>query len=319
MVAESQAALLLKPNARVVDATFGLGGHASAFLNILGQDGRLLGLDRDERALSLATTKFINEPRVQLCKARFSEIAEQVAAHAAFFGADALDAIFFDLGVSSLQLDDTERGFSFQRDAALDLRMSRDERVPSAADVVNTMDEEALANVIYQYGEEHASRRVARAIVEARQRARIARTLELAEIVKKAVPYSRADAGRIHPATRTFQALRIYVNGELDELNVGLDAALELLAPGGRLAVLSYHSLEDRIVKLKFRDAETRGFAILTKKPLVPGDSEIAENPRSRSARLRAIERPAVARPVSKNKYAHLAISRDDRGEELKS
>lgn len=307
MVAESCEWLSLAPGARVIDATFGLGGHTSAFLQKIGANGRVLGLDRDPQALSLAREKFKNEPRVRIHAARFSQIAEAVEENLQFLGAPRVDAVFFDFGVSSLQLDDASRGFSFQRDGLLDLRMSQSEHTRTAADIVNSMPVEELANILYEYGEERASRRVARAIADARNRARITHTLQLAEIVKNAVPFSKADAGRIHPATRTFQALRIVVNGELDEIETGLAAALRLLAPGGRVVALSYHSMEDRIVKLQFREAASGSFNILTKKPVEPGDAEIAENPRSRSARLRAIERLASGAAKSRNKYSQFS------------
>lgn len=303
MVAESIEWLNLQIGDAVLDLTFGLGGHTRAFLTKIGDAGRVVGLDRDERALEISKGYFTNEPRVRLCKARFSQIMEVAGSEAEFLGARRR-AIFMDLGVSSMQLDDASRGFSFQNDGKLDLRMSPDEKTPTAAEIVNSRSEEDLADMIYQFGEERASRRVARAIVEARRRSKITTTLQLAEIVRKAVPFSKADAGRIHPATRTFQALRIVVNREMEELEAALDAALELLTPGGRLAVLSYHSIEDRIVKLKFKEAEEGDYCILTKKPVPPGDAEVNENPRSRSAKLRAIERAAGPVVKTKNKYS---------------
>ncbi|HKE00034.1 MAG TPA: 16S rRNA (cytosine(1402)-N(4))-methyltransferase RsmH [Planctomycetota bacterium] len=274
----------------IVDATVGAGGHAALLLERLGPDGRVLGLDRDERALELAQERIGGDARATLRRSRLRDLATTLDA-AGWTGAD---GILLDLGVSSMQLDDAGRGFSFAHEGPLDLRMSPAEGGPTAADLVNRLPEKQLADVLYELGEERASRRVARAIVDARRRARIERTTELAEIVRRAVPFSRADARRIHPATRTFQALRIAVNGELEELELGLDQALARLRPGGRIAVLAYHSLEDRIVKTRLRRAQEEGFRLVTRRPLRPDDVEVAENPRARSARLRVAEKEAA-------------------------
>jgi 16S rRNA (cytosine1402-N4)-methyltransferase len=199
--------------------------------------------------------------------------------------------VLLDLGVSSLQLDDAERGFSFQREGPLDMRMDRSGG-PTAADLVNTLRERELADLIYRFGEERASRRVARAIVWARERTRLRTTTELAAVVRRAVPRSRARG--IDPATRTFQALRIAVNEELRGLGECLQGVAERLAEGGRLAVIAFHSLEDREVKQAFRALAARGFRLLTRKPVRPTAAEEARNPRARSARLRAVERAAA-------------------------
>jgi 16S rRNA (cytosine1402-N4)-methyltransferase len=295
LAAELVELLALREGARIADLTVGAGGHAAAILAKAGTTARLLGLDRDGRALALAGARLGGDARARLVKARFAELAA-AAAEALSEPAPAFDAVVLDLGVSSMQLDDARSGFSFQKEGPLDLRMGPEEGGLTAADVVNTASERELADLIYRFGEERASRRIARRIVEERARVKITSTTRLAEIVRACVPYSKADARRIDPATRTFQALRIAVNGELEELEAGLDAALAALAPRGRLAVISYHSLEDRIVKHRFRAAAEAGeYTILTKKPVRPGDEETRVNPRSRSAKLRVIERSAPA------------------------
>jgi 16S rRNA (cytosine1402-N4)-methyltransferase len=292
MAAELLELLAPRFGARAADLTVGAGGHAAALLTRIGDAGRLLALDRDASALALSRARLADDNRVAFAKAKFSDFGEACDAFARFLGSQParFDAILMDLGVSSMQLDEAARGFSFQREGALDLRMDPEDGGPTAADLVNGLPEEELADLLYRLGEERASRRIARLIVSERRRRRIATTTQLSELVRRAVPHSKADSGRIHPATRTFQALRIAVNRELEELPLGLAAALERLAPGGRLAVLSYHSLEDRIVKHRFRDAVAAGgFALLTKKALRPSEAEAAANPRARSAKLRAI------------------------------
>ena len=270
-----------------VDCTTGLGGHTAALLD--GGATRVIGLDRDEDALRLAAARLADYgDRVELVHSDYREIGSVLQAR----GIDGVDGILADLGVSSMQLDQEGRGFSFRRNEPLDMRMDRSQG-PTVADMVATVDETDLANVIFQYGEERHSRRVARAIVRARAIAPITTTGELAEIVRRAVPTRGYQ--RIDPATRTFQALRIWVNRELDGLDAFLgDAARRLLA-GARFAVITFHSLEDRIVKHTFRAIAAAGDAwrVLTKKPVVPGDEELARNPRARSAKLRAIERLA--------------------------
>ncbi|MFN0207232.1 MAG: 16S rRNA (cytosine(1402)-N(4))-methyltransferase RsmH [Planctomycetota bacterium] len=318
MVIEVRAGLAVRANYRIIDVTEGYGGHTAALAEDLGPGGRILGIDRDATAIEASRQRFANDPRIKIVKARISQLGGVIDNNREFLNISdeaaggAVDAVLFDLGVSSPQLDDPLRGFSFKKDGLLDLRMSPSESGPTAADLVNKLPENQLADILYQFGEEHASRRVARAIVTARARKPITTTLELAEIVKSAVPFSKADAGRIHPATRTFQALRIAVNSELDELEKGLSVAIARLAPGGRVAVLAYHSLEDRIVKLQFKDAAARDYQILTKKPVTPGAAEIADNPRSRSAKLRILERNADGAPKTKNKYANKSSSRSE-------
>jgi 16S rRNA (cytosine1402-N4)-methyltransferase len=274
---------LLKDRGVVVDMTLGAGGHVAALLEA-GVD-RVVGVDRDPAAISIATERLARfGSRFSAVQARFSEVEESDV------GAP-VDGVLFDLGVSSLQLDEAARGFSFRHDAELDMRMGpgKGEHDPSAGDLVNTMSERELADTIYRYGDERRSRRIAAAIVRRRP---IRSTDELAGIVVSAL--GRRPGGP-HPARRTFQALRIAVNRELEELAASLPRAVEFLGPGGRVVVIAYHSLEDGLVKRVFRgDARVH---VLTKKPVRPSPSEIASNPRSRSARLRAADRPPEASP----------------------
>ncbi len=272
------------------DATVGLGGHALALLEGSAPDGRLVGIDRDPTALAEARATL--EPfgdRVTLVHARFS----QARAILEELGAIPVDGFLVDIGVSSLQLDRPERGFSFQSDGPLDMRMDTTTG-ESAADLLRRVDETELARIIYEYGEERHSRRVARAIVEARGAGSLETTGQLAALVARAVPGRERHK---NPATRTFQALRIAVNEELDELDRFLAVATDCLRPGGRLCVIAFHSLEDRIVKRRLRALAGKDGAgparlrLLTKHVVVPGDEERSRNPRSRSARLRAAER----------------------------
>ncbi len=272
-----------------LDGTFGAGGYARALMEA-GAD--VIGVDRDPLALQMAEAwKGDYGDRLTLVAGTFSKLDE--------YAPRALDGVVLDLGVSSMQLDLAERGFSFQKDGPLDMRMSQDGE--SAADIVNTADEERIADILYYYGEERASRRIARAILAAREKEPITRTLQLAEIVSRCLP--RPKPGQSHPATRSFQALRIAVNTEFTELAEGLAAAERALKPGGLLAVVSFHSLEDRIVKRFFQIAagqesnanrylpqkaeSTARFELVSKRGIGPDDQELAENPRSRSARLR--------------------------------
>lgn len=281
-----------------VDATFGAGGYTR--LMLASANCTVIGIDRDRNAIA-GGFSLVEESdgRLTLVEGRFSEIADIIAAE----GHSQVDGIVMDIGVSSMQLDEAARGFSFRLDGPLDMRMGRDG--PSAADIVAHADESDLANIIYQLGEERHSRRVARAIVEARREAPITTTKQLADIVARVV---RSRPGDINPATRTFQALRIFVNEELDELTTALAAAERVLKPHGRLAVVSFHSLEDRIVKTFLSQrSETRGgsrhqpevvrlapsFELLTRKAVTADDAEIAANPRARSAKLRAALRTA--------------------------
>src|SRR5712675_1774518 len=279
-----------------VDATFGAGGYSRAILETPGT--RVIGIDRDRTAIAGGFGLVDrSEGRLTLVEDRFSHLAEVCAAQ----GFDAVDGVVMDVGVSSMQLDQAERGFSFRLGGPLDMRMGHDG--PTAADVIAKASEADLANIIYIFGEERHSRRVARAIVAARQEAPIATTQALADIVGKVV---RSKPNEIHPATRTFQALRIFVNEELDELHQALSAAERVLKPGGRLVVVSFHSLEDRIVKNFLVERAKAGggsrhlpeiahgapsFVILTKRPVTADDREISVNPRARSAKLRAAER----------------------------
>jgi 16S rRNA (cytosine1402-N4)-methyltransferase len=285
LVREALELLAVRPGGFYVDGTLGHGGHAAEILRGSGPSGRLLGVDKDSEVLE--ETRALLSPfgeRVRLAHGDFRELP-------GLLGAERPDGILLDLGVSSLQLDRPERGFSFRSEGPLDMRMDRT-RPFSAEDIVNRTREEDLANLIYRYGEERASRRVARAIVAARKKARIRTTGELAAIVRGSVPRSRDG---LDPATRTFQALRIAVNSELDGLGEALQALAACLAPRGRLVVIAFHSLEDREVKTTFRGLAQGGFRLLTRKPMRPGPEETAANPRSRSARLRAVEREEAA------------------------
>jgi 16S rRNA (cytosine1402-N4)-methyltransferase len=261
----------------VVDMTLGAGGHAEALL--AAGVGRVIGIDRDPEAIELASA------RLERFRARFDA---RLATFASFDPEEPVDGVLFDLGVSSMQLDAPERGFSYRRPGPLDMRMGPDAR--SAMELVNELPEEELADLVFQYGEERRSRRVAAAIVRARSRAPITTTDELARVVAGAVGRR---AGGPHPARRTFQALRIAANRELEELTASLPQAVGFLAPGGRAVVIAYHSLEDRVVKRFFRDDER--VRALTKRPLRPSDDEVGHNARARSARLRAAERAGEA------------------------
>jgi 16S rRNA (cytosine1402-N4)-methyltransferase len=272
---------VLRGGALVVDMTVGAGGHAAALLEA-GVD-RVVGVDRDIEALAVAGERLAPfGPRVRLIGSRFSEIDEQAVGGPA-------DGVLFDLGVSSMQLDRADRGFGYRADGPLDMRMGEGEALagPSAADLVNGLPEKELADLIFRFGGEPRSRRIAAAIVRRRP---VSTTDQLAGIVVSALGKR---PGGPHPARRTFQALRIAVNRELEELTAALPPAAGLLGPGGRMVVISYHSLEDGIVKRAFR-ADDR-LRVLTKKPLVPSAEERARNPRSRSAKLRAAERERTA------------------------
>ena len=279
--------LNVRPGGVICDATLGLAGHSSEIVKRLGGRGRLIGFDRDPEAMEAAKVR-LEEVRAELGE----EMPEVVFEPRAFSEASSLiepgslDGLFADFGVSSLQLDEAHRGFSFRTDGPLDMRM--DTRTGETAEqVVNQEDENELADLIYEFGEERRSRRIARAIVRARP---ITTTAELARIVSAAAPSMKGD--KIHPATRTFQALRIRVNNELGEIQSLLKSAGSLLKPGGRLVLISFHSLEDRLVKDAFREAgRAKVFEVLTKKPVVADEQEQMRNPRSRSAKLRAAEK----------------------------
>jgi 16S rRNA (cytosine1402-N4)-methyltransferase len=292
-------ALAPRAGGRYLDGTFGAGGYTTAMLD--RADCRVIAIDRDPDAI--AAGRALAEryaPRLTLIEGRFGDMADLLSAE----GVDDVDGVTLDLGVSSMQFDQAERGFSFRNPGPLDMRMGRSG--PSAADLVNDTEEEELADIVWRYGEERRSRRVAHAIVEQRKLKRIETTAELASIVRRAVgPQAKDDSD---PATRTFQALRIAVNDELDELERGLAAAEAVLAPGGRLAVVSFHSLEDRAVKEFVRaragrtpgpsrhappraEQRTASLRDLSRKPVLPTEAEISANPRSRSARLRVAEK----------------------------
>jgi 16S rRNA (cytosine1402-N4)-methyltransferase len=281
--------IILPPDAVMVDATIGHGGHSYLFGRTLGPDGVIVGLDLDEKSIRRAhlTLKDL-ACKVFLICANFSEIGDQVSK----IGVGKADFILADLGVSSGQLADARLGLSFQSNMPLDMRI--DKRIKStAADIVNKADEKSLADIIYKFGQERAARRVARFIARQRRQGAIRTTGELAGLVCKALGRpQKGRKSRIHPATRTFQALRIAVNNELENLERLLLWVPQLLKKNGRVAVISFHSLEDRIVKNNFRHNEKEGiYRILTKKPVLPSREEIAENRRARSAKLRIAER----------------------------
>ncbi|MEW6003513.1 MAG: 16S rRNA (cytosine(1402)-N(4))-methyltransferase RsmH [Nitrospirota bacterium] len=265
-----------------VDATVGSGGHSEEILKSMGPEGKLIGIDKDDEALKIAGKKLLNR-RVILKKDNFSNMENLLYSE----GISQVDGVLFDIGVSMLQLKDPERGFSFTSDKPLDMRMDRSQKL-TAWDVVNKYPERELERILREFGEEHLSREIARAIVRQRSKKTIDTCMELARIVEGV----HGRRGRIHPATKTFQALRIEVNNELEDLKVGLDSSLRLLKRGGRLCVISYHSLEDRIVKKFMVDSSRKGLLkIITKKPVTPTLEEIRVNPSSRSAKLRAAER----------------------------
>jgi 16S rRNA (cytosine1402-N4)-methyltransferase len=288
MVAEVLEHLAPQRGGIFVDCTVGFGGHARALLD--AGASTVIGLDRDPAALAEAARALAPfGDRVRLRHTDYRRLDEVLDAE----GVAGVDGLLADLGVSSMQLDSPGRGFSFRRDEPLDMRMDTSSG-PTAADEIRDADERTLADVIYEFGEDRHARRIARAIVEARTRGPIATTGRLADIVRRAVP--RKGYTRIDPATRTFQAIRIWVNRELEGLDAFLGAATRRLRPGGRMAVISFHSLEDRVVKhtLRALQASDPGLSIRTKRPLVPAEAEVERNPRARSAKLRAAERVAA-------------------------
>ena len=279
--------LNVRPGGVIADATVGLGGHSAEIAMRLGATGRLICFDRDPQAMELAKAR-MDELMDELGSA-MPEVIFEPRAFSELVGAiepGSLDGLLADFGVSSLQLDEAQRGFSFRSEGPLDMRMDTRSGV-TAGQVVNQEDENELADLIYEFGEERRSRRIARAIVRARP---IRTTAELAGIVSAAAPSMKGD--KIHPATRTFQALRIRVNDELGEIRTLLESAPSLLKPGGRLVTISFHSLEDRLVKDALREAGRAGiYEVLTKKPVVAEEQEQMRNPRSRSAKMRAAEK----------------------------
>jgi 16S rRNA (cytosine1402-N4)-methyltransferase len=309
-VMADRAVELLRPRAGgvYVDATLGLGGHAERLLDASAPTGRVIGLDRDPAALALASERLAPASgasgRLLAVAASFADLAEVVAG----LDVEAVDGVLYDLGVSSLQLDEAERGFSYRADAPLDMRMDPTRGI-TAAEVLASYSRADLARVFRSYGEERFASRIARFVEDARRRAPVRTTGELVDLVKAAIP-AAARRGGPHPARRVFQALRIEVNGELSALEASLPQAIELLAPGGRLVVLSYHSLEDRIVKRTLAAAAAGreqafppglpvlpqggpgpSLSILTRRPETPGPDEVAANPRAESAKLRAAEK----------------------------
>lgn len=268
-----------------VDATLGLGGHAEEILKRIGPEGRLIGIDRDEVALSMARDR-LSDKRVTFIKGNFSCLKALLA------GADIdkADGLLFDFGVSMLQFKDMKRGFSFNSDAVLDMRMDRSQ-ILTADKVVNSYPEKEICRVLSEYSEERFAKKIAKAIIDARRRKRIATCAELAGIVSE-VYKVRSRREKIHPATKTFQALRICVNDELGEIKKGLEGAPDILNTGGRLCAISYHSNEDRLVKNFLREADRDGILrVLTKKPMIASREEGRQNPSSRSAKLRGAEK----------------------------
>jgi len=265
-----------------IDATVGLGGHSEEILKMIGRNGRVIGIDRDEKALARTAAR-LDDERVTLKQGRFADVEAILGS----LGVTAVDGVLFDLGVSMMQLKDLARGFSFRSDDRLDMRMDSGQAF-SAWDVVNAYEEKDLIRILKEYGEEYRAPKIVRAIVNYRSRKSIDSCAELADIIFRAI----GRRGRIHPATKTFQALRIEVNREIEELRAGLDASMRVMKGGGRLCVISYHSLEDRVVKNFIRDAAKEGrLRPLMKKPVVPDIREMRENPSSRSAKLRGAER----------------------------
>ncbi len=276
----------------VVDATLGAGGHAERLLDEMGPRGELLGIDRDADALGRARERLARfGDRVRLARGNFDDLADLVRGE----GFDRIAGVLYDLGVSSMLVDDPARGFSYQHDAPLDMRMDRSQEF-TAKDVVNQYAQRDLTRILREYGEERWASRIAQFIVRERRRRPLSTTLELVELIRDAIPSAARRVGP-HPARRTFQALRIEVNGELDALQSSLPQAVAMLEASGRLVAISYHSLEDRIVK-RFMVAESRGevprLRVLTRSPVRPGEAEVLVNPRAKAAKLRAAERLAA-------------------------
>ena len=286
MVAEVLAGLQCRPGGFYLDGTVGLGGHAAALLAASSPDGQLVGLDRDPEALAAAAARLAPfTSRWRLIQACYSNLAELLAVHQL----PAPDGILLDLGLSSAQLEASGRGFSFLRDEPLDMRFDPQDPGPTAADLINRASEAELARIFWEYGEERWARRLARRLVQIRQRRPLTTTGQLVAVIKEVIPPGPA---RIHPATRVFQALRLAVNRELDRLAAFLPQAISVLAPGGRLAIITYHSLEDRLVKQAMLAAEAAGnWRRVTKKPVRPSPEEVRANPRARSAKLRVGEK----------------------------
>ncbi|MBI4690144.1 MAG: 16S rRNA (cytosine(1402)-N(4))-methyltransferase RsmH [Nitrospirae bacterium] len=281
MLREAVILLEPRPGGIYVDATIGLGGHAEEMLKHIG-NGKLIGIDRDEESLRMAGKRLLDD-RVVLKKGNFSEIGRMVDEA----GVSMVDGVLFDIGTSMLHLRTADRGFSFLSQEPLDMRMDRDQEL-TAGDIVNKYPEKDIEKILREYGEERLSRRIAKAIVRYRIKKRIITCAELADIICSVYK----GRGKIHPATRTFQALRIAVNDELNELRKGLETSSGILKSGGRICVISYHSLEDRIVKNFMKDKREKGvFNIITKKPLTPSFEDVRQNPSARSAKMRGAEK----------------------------
>ncbi len=296
---EALVSLNIRPSGNYIDATFGRGGHSRAILQQLNESGRLIALDQDPEAVAFARQAFADEPRLTIEHCNFDQVAT-VVEEIGLSGK--IDGVLMDLGVSSPQLDDAQRGFSFLRSGPLDMRMDTEQGV-TAAQWLARVKLADLIIVLKKYGEEKFAKRIATAIIEIREQREITQTVDLAEIISNAIPVKEKHK---HPATRSFQAIRIYVNQELHSVEQGLKEAVSVLAKGGRLSVISFHSLEDRIVKRFMRDLSSRpklpaGLPVmeadievpfrLIAKPVVAGKQELAVNPRARSARLRVLER----------------------------
>ena len=302
MLDECMEGLAIRQDGIYVDGTAGGAGHSSAIASRLGEGGRLIALDQDETAVAVATERLsVFGDRAQVVRSNFCEVASVMDS----LGIDHIDGMLMDLGVSSYQLDTAERGFSYQADAPLDMRM--DVRNPlTAKRVVNEYSEDAIRRILFEYGEERFSSRIASNIVREREKAPIETTGELVEIIKRSIPSAQRDGGH-HPAKRSFQALRIEVNAELDVIAPAIRSAVRLLKPGGRIAIITFHSLEDRIVKQTFSELAQgctcpRDFPVcvcgkrpdvkvITRKPILPSDEELEINPRARSAKLRVAEK----------------------------
>jgi 16S rRNA (cytosine1402-N4)-methyltransferase len=287
MLEEVLSFLNLKDGMVVVDATIGIGGHASQIIKRISPHGKLIGIDKDSESLEIAKER-LKEYRSQciFVHDNFSYIDKILSS----LGIKGVDAVLLDLGVSSFQLDDYHRGFSFIKEGPLDMRMDRTEPL-SAFDLINNLSQKEISSILWQFGQERFSNRIAKIIVDQRNNSAINTTTHLASLVLKAVPYPRKNF-RIHPATRTFQALRIAVNHELEALGIFLSKIDKFLKAEGRICILSFHSLEDRIAKINFRNlSQTGEFKLILKKPLTPQQGEIKDNPRSRSAKLRVLQR----------------------------
>lgn len=293
MLEEAIDCLKLRPGATVVDATVGTAGHASKILEAIGSSGRLIGIDRDADSLAIAEENLKEfKNNVTLVHSDFRGIDKVLDS----LKIDKIDAMLFDLGVSSYQLDTKERGFSFRYDAPLDMRMDKTSYI-AAYDLVNNLTEKELSDIFWAFGQERWHNAIAKRLVRERLGVPVSTTAQLRDIVLKAIPHKFGHGSRIHPATRIFQALRIAVNRELEALEEALSKAPHLLKNGGTICVISFHSLEDRIVKHNFKELNQQGiYKILTKKPAIPSQEEISDNPRCRSAKLRAARKERLER-----------------------